>query len=63
MNDQQEFSLRMTATGEVDTSYYMEQASIMRAEYIKSIFASIKRAAFEVLSFSFSDRFGKTCSH
>ena len=63
MNEQQELSFRTTATGEIDTSYYVEQASLMRAEYVKSLFVSAKHAVFEVLSFSFTERFGKACSH
>ncbi|MGH1462372.1 MAG: RSP_7527 family protein [Neptuniibacter sp.] len=63
MNVEQDLSFRTTATGEVDTAYYVEQAAIMRADYVKSMMTSLKNVVVEILCFSFRERFGKAFSH
>jgi hypothetical protein len=63
MCEDQEFDIRLTASGEVDTAYYIEQAEMMRAEAVAGIFTMLKKTIVELLSFSVSTRTPRAFSH
>lgn len=63
MCEDQEFDIRLTASGEVDTAYYIEQAEKMRAQAVAEVFTMLKKAIVGLLSFSISPRTPRVFSH
>ena len=54
MKNGQEISVRLTASGEVDTAYYIAQAQEERSEVIAAAFKSLNAFFKKMLSFSHS---------
>lgn len=55
MKNGQEISVRLTASGDVDTAYYIAQAQEERGEVIAAAFKSLNAFVKKMLSFSHSN--------